>query len=73
MAIYITIGPVRGRCLHAHRTLHGAWTCVTRDARTCAAQGGHSDRAIRRIIQGYAVRLNDEEYRQIAAWDQQGR
>ena len=72
MTIYITDGAVRGRCAHAHRTLHGAWRCLMEDARRCAAQGGQSDRAIRRILQGHAVRLSDRETRQVAEWEYQG-
>ena len=42
-------GPVRGACGVAHRTLDAAVRCIRADQRACQAQGGYSDRSIRRI------------------------
>lgn len=43
---YHVWGSVRGGCGHNHRTIRGAVTCLLRDQRGCASQGGYSDRGI---------------------------
>ena len=49
MTLYTTWGPVRGGCGHAHRSLRRARGCLSLDRGRCEAQGGYSDREIRRI------------------------
>jgi len=46
MAIYTTIGSVRGCCGHRHRSLETAEECLERDRRGCARHGGYSDRDV---------------------------
>lgn len=46
---YTTWGSVRGDCGHLHRTREEAKRCLARDRRSCRAQGGYSDRTLRRI------------------------
>ena len=50
--IWTTIGDVRGCCGHEHRSRDAAETCLRRDQRGCAAQGGYSDRLIYRQTGG---------------------
>lgn len=45
---YTTSGPVRGTCGHKHRSIRTALDCLERDARSCRAAGGYSDRSIER-------------------------
>ena len=49
MSYYTTWGSVRGGCDHAHRTHEAALRCILRDRRGCRAQGGYSDRELRRV------------------------
>lgn len=46
---YTTWGRGRGDCGHLHLTREGAEHCLDRDRRSCRAQGGVSDRTLRRI------------------------
>ena len=43
---YSAVGPLRGHCCHAHRTIRAALECVRRDQRACALEGGYSDRQV---------------------------
>jgi|GEM_PF-3486643 len=47
---YTTWGPVRGDCGHVHRTREAAVKCLLQDQRSCAQQGGYSDRSLRYIL-----------------------
>lgn len=48
---YQAIGPVRGACGHAHRSIKAAVRCAMRDTRECrrAGAGCYSDRVVRRL------------------------
>jgi len=63
MAQYVTEGPVRGRCPHVHRSIEAAHRCAMRDQAGCAAQGGYSDRGVRRLVDGRAELLDEAGYR----------
>lgn len=45
---YETYGSVRGCCGHRHRSIATAVACIGRDHAGCVAQGGYSDRYVRR-------------------------
>lgn len=59
--IYTTWGSIRGGCGHAHRSLTTARSCLRRDARGCAEQGGWSDRLLRAIASPSEARAYDTE------------
>jgi len=59
---YTTWGSIRGDCGHVHRSYAAAETCIERDQRGCATQGGYSDRTVRLVcgrrgVQRYDVTL----------------
>jgi hypothetical protein len=43
---YTTEGSVRGNCGHAHQSVGAAERCRAKDQRSCAGQGGYSDRSV---------------------------
>jgi len=43
---YAAIGPIRGNCGHAHRTVRAAHDCAMRDHRALRASGSLSDRSV---------------------------
>ena len=47
MDTYTTIGPVRGNCGHAHRSIRTAVACLAADSAGCRRQGGYSDRQVK--------------------------
>lgn len=59
---YTTIGSVRGRCAHAHRSLATAIQCLERDRTACASlgDGSYSDRRV------YSVAPNGETYLELS-------
>jgi hypothetical protein len=46
MALYTTVGSVRGCCDHVHLDREAAERCLARDREGCASQGGYSDRRV---------------------------
>lgn len=64
MSSYYTCGTsrnVRGNCGVHHRTIDAAERCCRRDQAGCASQGGYSDRAIIRVVDGEEVDLEEGE------------
>ena len=62
MTRYTTVGSVRGRCSHAHRSLDTALACIDRDHRGCQRQGGYSDRRVMRLVDGVVEELSQDEH-----------
>lgn len=60
MAQYETYGSVRGCCGHRHSSIRTAVACIERDRSGCAAQGGCTDRYVRRTD---GVPLTEDEER----------
>jgi len=46
---YSAVGPIRGHCCHAHRSIKAALECARRDQRACALGGGYSDRQVEAV------------------------
>lgn len=64
MSTHYTCGSgrnVRGNCGHKHRTIEAAERCLEQDARDCKRVGGYSDRALRKIVDGEDVDLDETE------------
>jgi len=58
---YTTVGSVRGRCGHQHRTLEAAVACRRADQQGCRSQGGYSDRVVRIVEDGVERPLTADE------------
>ena len=43
---YTTVGQIRGKCGHKHRSPEAAMRCCRRDTLGCKSQGGYSDRIV---------------------------
>jgi len=59
--IYTNIGPIRGSCGHAHKSMNTAVKCLHRDQHGCKKQGGYSDRRIYVATVGDWAILTDDE------------
>lgn len=67
---YTTIGPLRGRCGHQHKTIESAVKCLDEDEAWCRERGvgGHTDRRIVVLGAGPKRELNHTEQEAVAAY-----
>lgn len=61
---WTTLGPVRGGCGHAHKTIGLALRCLIAEMRDCCREGCFSDRMVYEFVgssRGTPIRLDSEE------------